>query len=504
MSIRYNNYLKEVSTDYSMLVPGALFPPNGDVARHIKYKFENRLFSGEYADNKRLQITATDSTNTPRIYDLEYKRLSTNKFKLYTNKIDSVVFGVGDVDVKADTEENTNLLVKLVERTKWIASIRDGFRRLEVNGNSILRTYMNGVDVLEPLHGFKIINEHDKKEVITKVLFEVMYDNKITPSIEQHIRVELHCNGHVAERVYKAYPFGNGQYKLGEPVNYNYRGRLISADGNFYSFDIPEVSMVEWLSIDTESDNTGVYGVSPYWDFKDLIFKLEELLSIESYVIETNAKPLLAVSSKLIVPDEQTGGYKLKKIEGAESNILPLGKDDMTPEFIQNANTQLEHSALLRKDMDEQSYELMEMNKAFMRGEYGGNVSNETLNDIMKGCIDRAERHWWSIYWNVKNSLYILARFNGLNIPYESIEIVANIGVNENKKQLSEISGALIDKKILSRQTVRSRFYGMSKEQSEAEDAQIAKEAGINEMVRRVEEVGDKLGGGSSDGGTNT
>lgn len=461
-----------------MLRTGASFPPSNIVARNKRYLFEEKLFRGTYNEGVQLEVTCVDSSNKLVKKDIPYSKLTINKFKLYVEKVISLFFGVGDFEYKCSTLEDTQLLRDLVERTRWVADIKKAIKKVEINGNVILRTSSKGADAIEPYRGFKIVDKHDKGTEKAIVIFEVLESEGINR--QDYVRVELHAKGYLAERVYE---YSSGMYSgvLGRAVNYEYRGRVIKSEGNFYEMPVKNVSAAEWITVDDESDISGVYGISPLRDFKDLVFKLEELMSIESMVIETNSKPLLAVASKLVKPDEKTGGYKLSKIDDIGYDIIPLKDGEKPPQFVNNANAQLEHSAKLRESLEAHVHELMEMNKAFISGEYGGNVSDETLNTIMKGCIDRAERHWWNMYYKVKNSLYCLAALNGLDIDYEDIEVIPNIGLNENKKELAEISGTLIDKQILSRESIRMKYYGMTKEQSKLEDDQIREESGIGE-----------------------
>ena len=55
-----------------------------------------------------------------------------------------------------------------------------------------------------------------------------------------------------------------------------------------------------------------------------------------------------------------------------------------------------------------QIYEVTELGKTFMTGEYTGNISEESLNKLVKGAFDRGDRHVWDIYFEVRKSLYVL------------------------------------------------------------------------------------------------
>lgn len=469
----FNRVIKEVNTDFECLQPGQPFPPDNVRFRNMRFNFEKKLYDGSYANGKMLEVTCLDSMNRVIKKNLPYRVLTVNKFNLYVNKILSLYFGVSDFDYRARTDEDTEILRRLVERVGWVDSIMNAVTILETYGNCILRTYVGGVNAIPPTNGFLIVDKHDRNNIKAIVIYEILEEKQNNGIIKEYVRVELHCKGFMAERVYE-YNF-NGV--LGEPVDYIYRGRLIKAEGNYYELPFDDVSAVEWMTIDRNRDESGVYGKSPFWDFAHLVFKLEELLSVEAFVTEANAKPLLAVSSSMLIADEKTGGYKLRKIETDGLDITPVRENENPPQFVSVPTSQLEHSRKLRDDIQSHIYELMEFNRAFMIGEYSGQISHDTLEGIIRGCIDRAQRHWWQMYTPIKNSLYCLARLNGLNIPYEDIEIIANIGVNESKKEMANISSILINNKILSRETVRMMYYGMTKDQSDAEEEKIKKEA---------------------------
>ena len=73
-------------------------------------------------------------------------------------------------------------------------------------------------------------------------------------------------------------------------------------------------------------------------------------------------------------------------------------------------------------------YELSEMGKTFLSGEYRGNISEETLNNTIKSAIDKGNRLLTELYSAFRDSLYCLCRLNGIDIKKSDINIQFNVG----------------------------------------------------------------------------
>jgi hypothetical protein len=125
-------------------------------------------------------------------------------------------------------------------------------------------------------------------------------------------------------------------------------------------------------------------------------------------------------------------------------------------------------------------YELSEMGKTFLSGEYSGNISEESLNNIIKSAIDKGNRLINEMYAGFVDSLYCLCKLNGIELKREDITIVFNVGRTDDDKAVADVCTTLVQNKILSKATVREKYYGYNKEQSDNEDLQIALESGEN------------------------
>jgi hypothetical protein len=123
------------------------------------------------------------------------------------------------------------------------------------------------------------------------------------------------------------------------------------------------------------------------------------------------------------------------------------------------------------------------MGKTFLSGEYTGNISEETLNNTIKSAIDKGNRLISEVYYGFRNALYCMCILNDIELKKENINIVFNIGRTDDDAAVANVCSVLVNNKILSKATVREKFYGYNKEQSDNEDKQILIESGEDQQL---------------------
>lgn len=448
-------------TDFSNIKAGSPFPSPEVKGRNAVYRFNKRLYTGEYAKNKKL-LCKVDGIES----EIPYKVISLNFFKLIVNKLDSLIFS-NEVTIKTGDVERDKIIQRLIERTRWASAIRRGVKQAEIYGDCILKTYRHGVSVIPPLNGYKVLNKSDIDETLGYVLYEPIYkDNSL-----EYMRFEIHTSGYITEIVHKA-TGTNVSCTLGDAVDYVYRGRKIPKDGAVYPTNI-ECGCVQWLSINRESD--GVYGQSSFLDIKDIIFTLEQRLSSEMWVIDNHEKPFLVLGMNYITTDEETGGYQIKAINGKYLINTEGGKGGY--EYL-TWDGKLDNSSNFRGDLLSYFYELSELGKTYLSGEYSGNISEETLNNTIKSAIDRGNRDCTELYYDIRHSLYVLCRLNDIELRLDELNISFNIGRTDDDKQVAEIIKIFTESGVFSKATLLERYFGFSKDQANAELAQINTEKG--------------------------
>jgi hypothetical protein len=455
-------------TDFSNLSPGKIFPSSEVRDRNRVYRWNKKLFSGEYAFNKKL-IAIIDEVQT----EINYSTIPINKFELVVNKLDSLLFG-NELTIQTGDVNRDREVQRLVEKTHWVRDIRRGVKLAEIYGDAVLKTGRYGVSSFSPLFAYKVLDISDKNRVVGYVLHELLYDkqedvNRLTFYNPKFIRIVVSCKGYEYERVFE-YKGSNLSGVLGNPVRYKYKDRWISKKGNYYWTGIDDCETVQWLSVNTEKD--GVYGASAFDSLKDIVFAIENRLSTENWVIDNHGKPILLVGMTSVVPNEKTGTYSPSIIEG--KYMIQKGQGEK-PEYL-TWDGKLENSKQLRDDLMEQFYELSEMGKTFLSGQYTGNVSEESLNNMIKSAIDRGQRDLNDLWYDIRKSLYVLCKLNNIDVQIEDININFNVGRVDDTKVISEICETLSGIGLFSKQTLLSKFFGYTEEDALAEFERIQSE----------------------------
>lgn len=452
-----------IETNFNMIADGQLFPTLDMCNRNARYRLNENRFNGSYANNKYL-IVMDNAGNKKKIM---WQQLKLNKFKLYTNKMDSLIFN-REPTIKTGNSSKDKLINNLVERTGWVRGIRQAVRNMEIYGDAPIKTYSGGCSAFSPVNCFKVVDEFNKDNVIAYVLVEYIKDsdNNI-----KHIRFETHLKGYVYERVYKY----TGS-TLGKSVRYKYDNRWINADGNTYSTGVNEF-MIQWLACDVSEDT--VYGQSPYEDFACLVHEAERRQTLNIKILDAHSEPMLAVGAGILRENEITGKVEAFDVLG---NIVEVPNGMSNPEYI-TWDGKLDSSEKMLDLLFSEIYEVTELGKTFMTGEYTGNISDDSLNDLVKSASDRANRHVWDIYYEVRKSLYVLCKLNDIDVTLEELNVTFRVGQSDGIKTIADVFNSRVEKGTVSVFTGLQEYYEYSEERATEEVNRIRVEKGgtINE-----------------------
>jgi hypothetical protein len=171
--------------------------------------------------------------------------------------------------------------------------------------------------------------------------------------------------------------------------------------------------------------------------------------------------------------DEMTGEYYLSVVNG--KYLVDKGGTDTKPQYL-TWDGKLEASKQVRDDLMSTFYELSEMGRTFLSGEYTGNVSEESLNNIIKSAIDRGNREVNDFWYEIRKSLYILCRLNNIDIALEDVNVNFNVGRVDDTKIIAEICSMLASMGLFSKQTLLNKFWGYTEEDALAEFERIQSE----------------------------
>lgn len=470
----------QYDTDFSFLNMGSEFPSKEVQGRNIVYRYRHKQYTKEYAANKRLIARIQD-----REQEIPYKVISLNYFKLLSNKMTDLVLN-NDIAIKTGDIIRDKEVNRLVEKQAVIAGFREAFKMCTEYGDVGVKTSTKGITAFPPLQGFKVVDKSDKNNVKAIVLYEYLYKDDDKTKTYNYVRFEIHFNGCIFEIV-KQYNnsvqsgiVGGGI--IGEAVDFVYHGREIPKSGVWYNTPVLDNKLVEWISINKEDD--GVYGSSVYEDIEDLVYAIEQRISVNQHLLDNSMTPFLVVGMDMIDTDPETGRRSLKLINGT----FMVSSGDTNVHSVE-LNYNLTNSENMLGILKEFLYELSEMGKTFLSGEYSGNISEETLNNTIKSAIDKGNRLINEMYYGFRNIIYNICVLNGINIKKEEITIVFNVGRTDDDKAVADVCTSLVDGKIFSKATVREKYFGYNKEQSDNEDKQIAIESGDNNLLKNENQI---------------
>ena len=458
-------------TDFEFLNANSKFPSDEVRGRNAVYRWRAKQYDGTYAYNRYVTVLLNNIDT-----EIPYSVITVNYFKLIVNKMIDLITN-NDYTIKTGDIAVDRLVNKLIERTGWRSSVNSAFFKVIKYGDCLMKTYKDGVSVTDPLTCFKVVDANDTSKTLGTVLYEPLR-KKVHGQLEYtHMRFEIHFKGKIYECV-KKYSGGFYTGTIGESVEYKYKGRTIKKDGNWYDTGVEDAELVQWLTVNKEAD--GVYGESVFQDIQDIIFAMEKRLSIMNSMLDNQASPMLIMGMSSLEETEQ--GYRVKTVYTPNGGQVLVTEDRAGDKFMEPKPLQqvldLNNSESMLDILRSYFYELSEMGKTFLSGEYGGNISEETLNNTIKSAIDKANRVVTEVYDKIRDSLYTLCRLNDIDVNREDITITFNIGRTDDDMKVAEICKTLIDAGILSKNTVRSRYFGYSEEQSQQEQEQIDKENG--------------------------
>lgn len=456
----------QYDTDYSFMNYNMPFPSREVIARQAVYRFRYKQFNGSYAKNKKLLAFINGQEQ-----EINYKIIALNYFKLLSNKMTDLVFN-NEITVRSGDIQRDKAIIALIEKTGWVNEIRKAFKLATVYGDSCIKTYKDGLSAFAPLTSFKIVDKHNKSNTLGYCLYEFLTEkNYLGTDHITHIRFEVHLKGKIFEQV-KNYIGTYTSGTIGTACNMEYNGRTISAEGNWYDTGVDDCELIQWLTINQEAD--GVYGESVYQDIQDVVFAMEQRISCENHTLNNLQEPFLIVGLDMVRIDDN-GNYHLKLTD--QKYMVQAGDGSTKPEFI-TPDYKLENSEKMLDILGGYFYELSEMGKTFLSGEYAGNISEETLNNTIKSAIDKGNRLINEMYYAFRDSLYCLCKLNGIELTKEDINIDFNVGRTDDDMKVAQICESLTVNKILSKSTVREKYFGYNKEQSDEEDRQIRAENG--------------------------
>lgn len=437
---------------------GAKWPPPDLRTRQNYQRFSMKLYDGTYSAFRKF-IALVDNSER----ELPYNMLKLNYFKRVVDSIVGLSFN-NEITVSASDPTTTLALQQLVDRTHFVDSMRSCLMLTEIYGDSILRVNKTGVNVLPPYWGLKCVNSHDIDKVERIILYEYLYrpDSQDTAYA---IRFEEHSSRGIYEFVREL----NGT-TLGNKIQVTYRGRVISSEGNFYELSKnTDNSTAIWCTL---NNGVSIYGMSVLDDIKDIVFSLESLASMREYTVRENTQPFMVLGMSMFTTDEATGSYKLKKIN--DRYIIKDQSGD--PVYLEWGGQNTVHARELQEDLMQNLYELSEISKVAMSGDYNGNVSADTIKTAAQSSTEKASRDLGKLWSYFQQALYTLARLNSIDVRLEDINIMFSVDRTMDDKTVAEVCKIFSEMGLLSSRTLRKKYLGYTDNQCDTEEQTILAE----------------------------
>lgn len=440
-----------VLSDLKCISKGESFPPLGIKKRNADYGYRGRQYSGEYGYNKRLVVKRKDV-----LQEIPYIMLEVNYFKLLTDKMVSLAMN-NDVIIKVGDRYTNELANRIIEKYSVTQSFRSIIHNSIMYGGAAYKVYKYGVSVFNPKNLIKIVDKHNIDKVKYYVTYEFLGSNK------NFVRFDVYTDTHVLSFVRE---YKNGV--LGSSVDFDWNGETIDKEGKWYETG---TKLIGCTKINCTTND--VYGTSLYSDIESLVYGIERRLTINQHLLDNSQDPFLVVGMDMVDTDPVSGKRELKLVDG--KYMVSSGDTDVkSVELGYNLENSDKMIDLLRGFL----YEISEMGRTFLSGEYSGNISEESLNNIIKSSIDKASRIVESMYKDFVDIVYSILILNDIDINIDDITVLFNIGRTDDDKTIADVCSTFVNNKILSKAYVREKYLGLNQEQSNVEENRIKEEQG--------------------------
>ena len=456
---------------------------------HSRMKYMMKLFTGKYNEGIKLSYWQDGC-----LMESPFQVVKLGYYKVLVDKIDSL-FWSNDVLVKCGDPAKDKEITKIIERTKFFHTIREGIRLCEIYGNCFVRVSKIGLSCV-PMNCVPILNPHDVREISAYFLYEYLRDKD---GKVDSIRLEIHTPGEIFEQV-REYS-GNSLFAqvLGRAKSYNYRGRNIPASGITYQTGC-NLSLVNNFVMNAEADP--VWGSSCLEDIKDVVTLNEILLTTSGRVIQSNSRPLLTCDISQTTVSEKSGERRLKLAQDESGKQYMITTPGNKPEYLEIQGS-LDKSADLREELMEHMYALSQLGKIYWTSDVKGQVSTDTINSLISSAVDKVNKDLNSIWYTIRELLWALLTLNGIDVDIEDLSITFSIGKSLSQKETAQVIKTLDDAGILSKKSMLQKFFGMDEEAAQAElDAVKQEKEAANPIIQTQPNnthvnnyEGDKIGG---------
>ena len=439
------------------------FPSNCVFAKQRDIRWYQALVDGSYANGLYLNVLINGSeVQSP------FKISAKNYYALAINKILSIA-QTNKVSVKTGNSAMDTRVKNLAESVNIQEIMLNTLMMTSTEGCAFLKTYKKGISVVSAENAYVVMDENTG-EPLSFVLYELLTDPAETTLT--HVRLEIHSKGSVFEQV-RWYVGSYNRGTVTTPVEYQYKDRLIPAEGIVYKTDI-ELPLVSLCTINKAADK--VYGESTLAPLIPVVKALEVESTQAQYIQDNNANPLMMIGqSAMMVLTGEDGEpeYRLKTIDG---KYMLATEGEHVPQYIEYGGKAIENSAKIQDRLMDDFFRLSEMSEALLSSKFTGQVSEETFSNLLNGIIEKVNRYWVEIKVDFKDAFYKLCLLNDIEVDYNQLTISLDVSRTDDEKTLAEIAVALKKERVMSLNTILQHVYGYTEEASTNEIEKIKKE----------------------------
>lgn len=433
-------------TNLSWLQPGAEFPPPSEKARLARYKENERLFLSEHNEAWSDSFRKLAAKYKKKNFDVD---TVINYQQLLSKKTADFVCGSPP---RIETEDDTDNLVKMLDRHLFNAKLYEAFLDVSRYGNGLIKLIGKGISAASPQCWFPVVDPTDIKSVMHHVIAYT-----ITPDANGHMTelyVEIHTTGQIEQRRYGFNAKDGTIDKLKEEHSKTHKTGL----------DVPAVLVLSNLT-----HSGSIYGVDDYGIINTLISRIMWRLHCAGTVLDKHSEPSMSGPESALQYDERTGMWFVP----LGNYFKRAGNDDPDVRYI-TWDGNLESNFKELELLFNQLYILSEMGAAFLDGGGGGEASSGTALKLrMVSPRIKAQRLVGINAGTVKKIISLLAQVNSITIAYDTLTIHWADGLPEDdKEQIETLVNATGGKSVMSQYSALKK-RGLTDAETEKELEQM-------------------------------
>ena len=450
--------------DFSFLNGNCVFPNIDSLSRNRMAQVRYWQYTGDYANMISLIFRASKDDITVPLSPIRIPI-----YKLATNKTVDLIFQSPPM-IRTGDGQRDKYINKLIEKYGCMQAIKEVFAYAHMFGYAALRVNKYGMNAVLPTYIDKIVNPHDNTLSTGFFIYEPLKDKQGKVA---YLRFEVHVDGWIFERVFTASSTIPG-YQLGNAIDYIYVNRdrrLIPKEGRWYRTGVEDDTLLHFVVYQSIEDK--VYGQSDYVTYEDEVVTNEQRLTVVNSILNGLKDPYLIVGASMVVPvKDNRNTYELKTVRDTTGSNKYIVVNDQgsnfTPQTLQH-EYKLDNNMQMLDYVEHLLYMTTEMSKPFLLGEFDGStISTESLKSLIKPAMDKAGRLVDSLYYQIRNAIYDLAKLNGCNdLDKDDVTIRFNIGTTIDIKSAVDIlQKATTGKQVLSDEYLLEMLFDIDEDQA--------------------------------------